>query len=1685
MNGLITDYKLKTNIISYLITNAWSRPTATAYVFPLEGIELSNAEVLAAVQHTASKLLRLCEAGDRIAIQLPQGKDYVIVFWACLYAGMIAVPLYPSQKKETHARLARTISDCGARYVVVADASEPNQISARALMGDHETVEPWSGGVSDLAYIQYSSGSTGIPKGVMISNGNILANVAMISRAADVTGDDVFVSWLPLHHDLGLVNTVLLPARMGCKSVITTPLSFMRNPASWLSLISQHEGTISGGPNFAYELCVNRLRSGQLDHLNLATWRVAFNAAEPIQVETLKRFSQQFESVGFHRQAFFAAYGMAEATVFVSGAFWEEAWETEYAGTVLSGQVEQTINCGPASPAELVVVGPDGDALAEGNLGEIWIRGANVSSGYFEDRPSAESPFKAYTAAGDGPFFRTGDSGTILRSRLYVLGRIKEVIIQNGRNLYPTDIEAIIAAELSKDRRFSTVAVIGKAYQGTETPIAVVEMRSPCGAEDLRQLWAVAGLVFEQLDVVLQEILVVAPGSVQRTSSGKLKRIELRRQIEAGEIQYLRFQGDAADIPLHDNADLVVEKEICTLVCSMLDVERIDPTRSLFSYGLSSLQLSQLAMKIETLYGRSVSPRSLFENPSARHIANLIRQSEGEVSQLDVSGVASGLTCNQHLMLSIEMLSPGHRGYHLPLVLRLSGQIDQDRLKAAVERIVTGHEILRTVYPAIEGGAHIAEVRDAADFEVAVQQIEVGDIAAAIEAFVAVPFSIRSDVPARAGIFTLEDSPDVILALVFHHIAVDGWSLKLLLDEVIDAYLRPSSEALTPVKFYRHRIPDDLLERSLGYWRAHLHGLPVVHSLPLDGARHARREKKGRRHDVVMSPAAVENLQTLCAAAGATLFSGLHAFFAIALARMGNEPDIAIGTFLAGRDWAGDDQRIGFLAQTTILRTRLNLRWSVNETIAHCHEILSQARKNSDVSYLDLLRELQPARNATYNPLFQITLNLHDYDALPVQTPELAVARIPVDLGVSRFDLGLDVYMAGQEIRLSFEYDSDLFADGTIELLASYFIELVTQGAASHDHSVGALRADNLLPKFEATAGRVGQDLYSLFEKVAAQRPGAFAIRFHSDTWTYGRLECEVGRIAGHLQTSVRPGDRVVIFTRRTPAYIAALLAILSLDATYIPIDPDFYQDAIEEKLHFIDPACLLVDQDTCGRFEGWEAKSRVINLSNLPEQVAAVPVGERSGAHPAYILFTSGSTGAPKAVAMGHGPLINLVEEITSSADISAPTILHYSSIAFDMHFTEVFCGLLLGGIVVLADEATRLDSLSLLRLIAAEHISVLNLSYPVMCELAIASNQSRIGLPSVKVVLSTAQQLKIIPNLRAFFKRHVDARLYNHYGPTETHVVTIAALPASPDEWPEVPDIGRAIAGADCFVINSIGTPEPHGFHGELCVAGEAVADGYYANAAMTHERFKAFTVGQGQAVRAYQTGDFARRKPNGVWYYLGRRDHQIKIRGLRVDLSDIEASIQQCDGVQQATVIAKTAGEAFRLVAFVQAAHDTADPRTRLDRIEEELRRRLPSYMLPGNFVLVDKFELNQNGKIDLSRLPTAEDDDQIDFEPPATPEEHFVYGIWRRVLSHDRFGRRTNFFEAGGDSMTLMTVKREMDLWFGTQIDLVKIYGSPTIADLAALGSVETETAEPEKPRKQNLNILRRQRAASQT
>lgn len=1716
-------------ICGYITSHANITPEKIAYVFvdKHERTSITYAMLLRKIKIMSKGILERCEKGDRLIIQLDQGQDYVIVFLSCLYSGVVPVPLYPGRKKEVQDRVEKIMrnSDASLSIVDSKQASSQNSEFSYLTVSELNNLSSYSTkDVSDnsngspLAYLQYSSGSTSDPKGIKISHSNILANVRMITESAAVTTDDVVVSWLPLYHDLGLVNTLLMPIFAGCPSIIATPQSFARDPMSWLLMISEFGGTISGAPNSAYEACSQIESKNQAEKLSLKSWRVAFNGAEPISRETLLEFTSRFKRYGFKDSAFFPAYGMAEATVFVSGGHWHTSdvdnIQDKNIDSDLWSNIHRTVPCGIANTEEVIIVNDDFREQNNCCPGEIWIKGHHVSEGYYQ--PETDTGFGAYTSTGIGPYFRTGDRGVIVSNKLYVLGRLKELIILNGRNIYPSDVESIVTKALTSMQHRGRVAVVAKHFKASEAPMLIIEVKKSGGADYYKNLSNLAyNAVYDAINVVLSEIVFVPRGTIKVTSSGKTRRLEIAKRLRNGELDAKRIVYLPEDIENRSSKESNLENILSKIVYDELGQQRLHAHQNLFSAGASSINIVAIVSRINDELGVDISAHDVFAFPTIGQLASRIVAEASVSSKIDRDYPVDdySLTDNQELMLTIASLGRHGDAYNLALGFDLNGEIHYDALIMAIETSVRKHEILRTRYDRnTESINHFSsQVLPESAFAVEKRYVRRNELDDYLQEYTRREFNIFSEIPIRSCLLIdAFDENRATFLLVAHHIATDGWSLRIIINEIKTNYElildgKREAKQIPSIPFRSHQqLRTTDRANSLDYWLSKLHALPLTHSLPLDFRRSNSHNSPAKRTQIEADLNTCDALLDVCKENKTTLFVGIYSILALAIARFSGESDITLGSFTSNRNHSDSLNQVGFFAQALVLRTNVELTDTFKSLLNRCAETVSEACEHAQISYQTLIRELRPERDLRCNPLFQICLNYHDYDnEVNFSTKTYSASRIALHTGEAKFDISIDLRKIPRGLEIEFEYNSLIFKDSTIEALAKGIKQLLLGVVTYPNTCVGLIPAvtQEYLQSLHQTYAKSCKPLlerrsiYSEFESISYKHPHYTSVTSGQRLLTYEELRESVQQLSAHILSEVNPqvGSRIVIYMSRSANYLISILSILKINCTYVPIDPEYYQHAIDSQLALIQPQSILADDITLPLVNHLSSEIPIVNVGGYAseKQLANNDIEVCSTLQPAYILFTSGSTGSPKAVEMPQEPLLNLVDNLRSKLVTRFPITLNYSSIGFDMHFTEIFVSLLSGGTVVIADEQCRKDPGKIIALINETDVSLLNLSYPVLCEMCAYANAKNITLKSLQRVYSTAQKLVINEDIRNFFRRHSAARLENHYGPTETHVVSTCELDSAPNSWPDVPGIGFPISGTLCFVTNNLGQIEPLGAVGELCIAGIPLANGYYGNPLETTRKFCNVSLVEGQPRRRiYKTGDLVRMEENGSMRYVGRTDRQTKIRGMRIDIADIESVISNHEAIKHCAVLPIEVGSTSKLVAFIVPNHRNSHFHTATSPTEMEssiktlTMRSLPSYMLPDYYVHLTELKLTQNGKVDESYLRQFVKSWKTQKDvTPGSEMEIEISSIWERVLEHKQFDIETNFFEAGGDSISLMSIKREIDLKFCIDIDVLQLYEHSTIAAICRLMEGQVDSPERHKA-PSNRNLIRRRQIRNQ-
>lgn len=1738
-----------TNLVSLLRERANRQAEATAFLFLKDGeteqARLSFAALDRRARAIAARLQALAPAGARALLVYPSGLEFIEAFFGCLYAGIVAVPVHLPSRRQA-ARLAAVAADAAPDLILglaetggnfrdeLARQSGAHWV-ATDLLGDG-SAESWTPpdlSPESLAFLQYTSGSTGDPKGVMVSHGNLLANQEAIRRSFGHTERCTVVGWLPLHHDMGLIGNVLQPLYLGSLAVLMPPLAFLEKPARWLRAISTYRATTSGGPNFAYDLCVRKLSETDKRNLDLSSWTLAFNGSEPVRTATLERFAEAFEPCGFRRESLFPCYGLAEATLFVTGGRLEAGdWRADAAPAA-----RPAVPCGRTAEGHaLLIVDPETRRpCPEGRAGEIWVVGPSVALGYRNRPEESEQLFRAVPAGCESPaaYLRTGDLGFLDDGRLHVTGRIKDLIIIRGRNIHPEDIEHALLEGVEALQPGGCAAF--SLDDGDEERLAVVaELRR--GAARLGEFGAIFGelrrILAEELDLAAAELILVAPGGVPKTSSGKVRRRACKQALREGSLPVLGRSGiasatPAGPAPAAAGADSLLREALASLpparrtpLIARLLRERIaqlagiDPARlsdaaSLRSLGLDSLKTVELKHTVETLLGLDVPLSLLLSDCSIGEAALALsrdrEQGDGEspISSLpelpavDTASPAYPLAFPQKAMWTVQHLDPGSLVYNLHLALRIAGGIDEDLLRSAFGRLLERHAQLRTVYRATD-----EEVRQEAlpaGRQDPFSAVEAGTwteaaLQADMGARVREPFDLAAGPVFRAVLYrhgeAAGDGTHTLL-LCAHHIALDLWSLLILLGELRETYAalaagrEPSLPRLTPgyrdfVAWQAEYLAGEASVRAWDFWRGRLSGeLPIL-ALPTDRPRPKTSDCRGASVAIRLSGEESRKLKAVANHHGTTLFALLLAAYKVLLHRHTQQKDLIVGIPTSGRSRSAFAPVVGNFVNPVPLRTRPSADRPFSAYLAEVREALLGALEHQDFPFPLMVERLQPERSADHWPIYQTLFVLQqaqagaegDFapwalgeDGPPLPFAEGSVRSLAVEQRAERFDLKLMAAECRGELLLSFQYRTELFEEPTIRRLAGHFRNLLAGITAAPDTRLGDLpllgseERTRLLVEWNRTERAWEDDacLHRLFEAQAERTPEAPAVLSGGQTLSYRELNARAERWARRLLAhGVRPGARVGLCVERSLDLPLGILAVFKAGAAYVPLDPAYPAERIAGLMEDAGIRVLLTQTTV---WEGRPAPADGVRLAmDIPwddsaGRPASAPLPEIPADQLAYVIYTSGSTGSPKGVAISHRSLVNYTRSVAEQ--IPAVPGLHYALVstpAADLGHTVLFASLISGGCLHVLDYDTTTDGRSLADYVARHPIDVMKI-VPSHVAALLDSAEGRNILPRQTLVCGGDILHRSL--VRRVAELRPECRLINHYGPTETTVGSLTFAVSEDEDRASVP-IGRPLANTRAYLLDANLEPVPVGVAGELHLGGLGLAQGYWNRPDLTAERFIPDPFGQGS--RLYRTGDLARRDAEGVVEFLGRADHQLKIRGFRIEPGEIEARLRTHPQVSQAAVAAfEDPPGTRRLAAYVVAAGTPPEE----DGLRAHLRETLPDYMVPSAFVFLEALPLTPNGKLDRAALPKPDPSARAihRYDPPETATETLLAGLWAEVLRVERVGRHDNFFSLGGDSiLSIQMASRARRA--GLNLSPRQIFQHQTVAELALVAETET-------------------------
>ncbi|MGK3992297.1 non-ribosomal peptide synthase/polyketide synthase [Sorangium sp. So ce1024] len=1747
-------------LVDLLRFRATEQPDRLAYNFLLDGETQEATLTYAQLDRRARAIGATLESrgarGARVLLLFPPGLEYAAAVLGCLYAGAVAVPAYPpdpARLGRTLPRLQALIADAQASFALTLEAILP-MVSALAEQSEALKSLRWlaTDGVEDgaadawrdpaatgdtLAILQYTSGSTAAPRGVMLTHGNLLHNSAAIHRCFEHSTESRGVIWLPPYHDMGLIGGVLQPLCGGFPVVLMSPLDFLRRPLRWLQAISRYRATTSGGPNFAYDLCVRKVTEEQIAALDLSSWDLAFNGAEPIRAETLDRFAETFAPCGFRREAFYPCYGLAEATLIVSGgrkerpptvrAFDRGALQRSRAVEEPAGEgggARRLVGCGASIPGhEVLVVDPESmTAAPAGQLGEIWVSGVSVAQGYWNRQEETTATFGARLRGREGTFLRTGDIGFLQGGELFVTGRSKDLIILRGRNHYPQDIELTVerchpAVRQGCSAAFSVEAPAEERAAAEERLVVVAEIDASRAPDAQAIAAAVRGAVAEQHELQAHAVVLLRPGSIPKTSSGKIQRRACRAGFLSGELEALHV--DVLPEAVHDEAEagqeapardrllsaapeerrLLLEDYLSAQVARVIGIAPalIDRRRSLGALGLDSIQSIELRNRVEADLGLTVASAGFLAAPG---VADLAAQLALEIERPPGAPPApiqpaprdgrAPLSSAQERFWFLDRLIPGSCAHVLLVAARLDGPLDVTALAQGLDAIVRRHEGLRTTFPAVDG-APVQVVSGAppggkAVLDPSADLVDLGGLPAGerdaawrrlarLEA--QRPFDLAEGPLLRVRLIRLSDREHV-LVLAIHHIVADGWSLGIFVRELAALYEGARAGRLPRLPDLPIQVADfavwqrrreQALEADLAYWKRQLGGSLPVLDLPSDRPRPPARTTEGATRCLALPGDLSDALRALCRREGVTLFMLLLAAYSALLHRYTGQEDIVVGSPVAGRDRAETEGLIGCFINLLALRVDLSGAPTFLELLGRVREVTLGAYAHQELPFERLVEALRPDRDPSRTPIFQAVLILQNTPMPALSLGDVKLTPVVTETGGAAFDVTMTVTDRPEGIQIALEYSADLFDAATVDRMLGHTRALLGGVAADPAQRLAELpllgeeerqtvcvawnRTDRRFELGEAAC------VHHLVEATARRRPRAVAAVCGEERIDHGELERRSRQLANHLiRRGVGPGALVGICVDRSLDMVVGLLGILQAGAAYVPLDPAYPRERLSFIMEDAELQALVTTRQLAAALPDGGVPRVWLDAdrAEIDRESAAPPAVAVDGGSLAYVIYTSGSTGKPKGVEITHGAVVNLLASMRERPGLGErDRLLAVTSLSFDIAALEIFLPLATGALLDVARRELSTDGAALARHLDRERVTVLQAT-PATFRLLLEAGWE--GSADLKILVGG----EALPRELADALVDRAASVWNMYGPTETTIWS-CVHPVEKGEGP-VP-IGRPIANTRVHVLSDRLQPLPVGIPGELYIGGAGLARGYHRRPDLTAERFVRDPFAAGPDARLYRTGDRVRWRPDGSLEFLGRLDHQVKIRGFRIELGEIEAALGAHPGVGQAVVVAREIARGDRALVAYLTAGDGPPPAP--GELRAYLQEKLPEYMIPAAFVALEAMPLTPNGKVDRNALPAPSQERPeagSAHAAPTTEAEAALAEVWAEVLGHDRVGVDDNFFELGGDSIRSVQVLSRARRR-GLSLSVQQLFKHQTIRELSRVIATEPR---PEAP-----------------
>jgi amino acid adenylation domain-containing protein len=1615
-----------------------------------------SLRVLAALQDMGVK------TGAELLIYTSNNRWMLSVFWAGILGRFIPMPLSAGNTEANIKKVVQVLRKCKNPFIICSESEyemikrhfggegdEWDRISALIIVTSKLSAEreaiPAHSNPSDIAYVQYSSGSTMEPKGVVLTHANLLANIEGIINRSDITTHDSSLSWMPLSHDMGMICFHLTSLVSGIDQHIISPTAFIKDPKLWLDYATEAGCSLLYSPNFGYQYLLDALEHGEQPNWDLSKIRIIYNGAEPISYSLCNLFVEKLGVAGLARHVIFPGYGLAEASVAVTLPVPGES-VVEYSLNRNSLNVGDKIVLDKEGGGSFVEVGypvlnckvrissNSEKYLAEYTVGNIEISGTNVTAGYYNDPDLTPHMFTP-----DG-WLRTGDIGFMSNGKLVVVGRAKDVIIINGQNVYPSDIEMLLSDAL---REFSLSGIVACGVPGKHSFTQGIALFIPFKGKVADFVPVVLNLnaaLGESFGLVAEAIIPVR--KIPKTTSGKIQRYKLVEDF---------CHDTFRDIQSTLNS-LLVDSTSSTTVRATLDTlwERTMGYRpatheNVLASGVSSIQLVHFTHMLQSQFQIAITVPDLFELSSLSSLAWHLEAKLFPAIESDPANDSSAtlLTPTQQLFFLAAQANDNREAYILRKSFEIRGTVKFQTIIDSIRLIVGRHEVLRSSIVSDSNGVFL-EPNEHSLVDDYIEVISPGD-SGDINYFRKKPLSASRLF--GVTIFVHHESKCEMM-LRIHHIVFDGWSFQLLAKELWSLYNDQDPPQLgSSYRAYSARMQklrhSDEWERDRQFWIKEFADAPDLLHLPLAKLPNSNKPRRAGVERISLPIEDVRSFQQMTNRTGVTEYAGLVAIVNLLLYKYTGIGDIIVGGDLSGRDFHPWNNTIGCFIRPIAVRTALRSEHVFSDVLKLTMEKLIQMMNSGSYSLMELLEELHSTERDQRNSLFNVVVLLQNFESefeIPDFNKHVTVHSIDIDPVGTMVDIQFEFVRTNNSLKLNVVYDTQKYAESSIQILCKHFQLLFAQATYWPERSLSefSLTTDEELKtilNWSNAGNQAGniEDIWSMIDHTSKNHPHAIALEMDDLQLTWSQVRERVAFISQAIELkNIARGNHVGVHLENSIEAVLVMLACLYGGWVYVPIDPKL---PFQRKKYLADDSAVRL-MITATHTEEW-GNIEVIDCQHLYGRINTdLSKTNAQSQERAYIMYTSGTTGYPKGVVIKRESIAAYTKEFTAYFELTGQSIVVQQSIlTFDTSLEEILPTLYSGGRLVISPTA-NFDIQRLSRLLIRKCVTVLSSTPLVIRNLS----RSLVTEGSIKKMISGGDVL--MPSDVEWLIDHVE--LFNTYGPTET---TICATYNRVTSSAQVNFIGSPLLSKRVYIIDIHGHLVPEGVIGEICVAGNGLTAGYLnapeANAVAIApvnslaERF------------VYATGDLG-AWINGSILFCGRKDRQIKINGYRVEPEELRQCILQAPGTREAEVlIIKQPNGSKTLAAFYVS-----------DLTEKELYRfltsRLPHYFIPADVVRVDSIPVSSNGKINhkalLERLPT----DHV-VRATITPIEEKLISLWKEVLD-TKVTVASNFFKLGGNSLKGMELIMRVNKAFHTSIGLRELFLGPTLEEMAKLVSV---------------------------